>query len=111
MSWNIYFFETNRGGKPVKEFIRKQNQSAIAKIAREIDLLAQYGIFLSMPHSKRLDKKIYELRIRGKEEIRILYGFNKKDIYLLHAFKKQTQATPSKEINTALQRLTLLTLR
>jgi len=62
-----------------------------------------------MPHSKQLTKGLYELRIRGKEEIRILYCFKEKDVYLLHGFKKQTQKTPSKEIAIALKRIRLLT--
>lgn len=59
-----------------------------------------------MPHAKQLDSGLYELRVRGKEEIRVLYGFKQKTIYLLHAFKKQTQKTPRKEIETAVKRLT-----
>lgn len=109
MAWKIIFFETNRGEKLVKEFLFKQNKAARSKITREIDLLAQYGFALKMPHSKRLSTDIFELRVRGKEEIRVLYTFVKNDIYLLHAFKKQTQTTPQKEIEIARQRLTLLT--
>ena len=62
-----------------------------------------------MPHSKQLAKGLYELRVRGKEEVRILYCFKKKDIYLLHGFKKQTQKTPGKEIEIALKRIEMLT--
>lgn len=43
--------------------------------------------------------------IRSKQEIRIIYCFKNRNIYLLHAFKKQTQKTPRKEIETALKRL------
>lgn len=62
-----------------------------------------------MPHSKKLTTDLYELRIRGKQETRIIYGFIKNNIYLLHAFKKQKQQTPRKEIETALKRLCSLT--
>lgn len=109
MSWKICFFETARGEKIIKEFFRKQNKSVQGKIIREIDLLEQYGYALKMPHSKRLNQDLFELRIRGKEEIRILYSFIGENIHLLHVFKKQTQKTPSKEIATASSRLGLLT--
>jgi phage-related protein len=60
---------------------------------------------LGLPHSKALGGGLYELRIRGKEEIRIFYCFLKgKTICLLHAFKKQTQETPTKDLQLALQR-------
>ena len=108
MVWNIYFFQTSRGEKVVKEFIKKLQSKTIGKIAQHIDLLKIHGPFLGMPYSKRLVKEVYELRIRGKEEIRILYTASKNNIYLLHAFKKQTQKTPSKEIKTAESRKLIL---
>jgi len=46
-----------------------------------------------------------ELRIRGKEELHIVYCFKNQAIYLLHAFKKQTQKTPQKELETAQKRM------
>jgi len=105
MSWNVIVFESKRGEKPVEEFIKSLEKSAIAKVGQEIDLLEKHGPYLAMPHSKKLNNDLYELRIRGRQEIRILYAFVKKDIYLLHAFKKKTQKTPRKEINTATSHL------
>lgn len=105
MVWNIIAFETDRGEKPVEEFLKSLDEPTIAKASHEIDLLEKHGPYLSMPHSKKLTAKLYELRIRGKQEIRIIYGFIKNDIYLLHAFKKQKQQTPRKELETALKRL------
>ena len=93
MTWKIYFFQTQRDEKVVKEFITSHSGKTIGKISHHIDLLQTHGPFLGMPYSKKLSKEIYELRIRGKEEIRILYSFSKNTIYLLHAFKKQTQKT------------------
>lgn len=108
MVWNIYFFETPRGEKIVKEFIKKLQAKTIAKISQNIDLLEKHGPFLGMPYSKMLVKGIYELRIRGKEEIRIFYTFSGRSIYLLHSFKKKTQKTPIKEIKIAVERKKLL---
>ena len=106
MTWNIYFFQTPRGEKVVKEFIKKLQGNTIGKVSQNIDLLKTNGPFLGMPYSKRLVKEIYELRTRGKEEVRILYTFSRNNIYLLHAFKKQTQGTPKKEIKIAEDRRT-----
>lgn len=108
MSWNIVFFETPRGEKPVKEFMKAQQPQAKAKIAHMFDLLEEYGSFLGMPHAKRIDDKLFELRVRGKQEIRIVYAFRKQTAYLLHAFKKQTQKTPQRELDIALKRLDII---
>lgn len=109
MAWNIFLYETVRGEKPVKEFIKLLSPITIAKIAHTIDLLKQYGSSLNMPHSKKITNNLYELRIRGKQEIRIFYVFKEKDIYLLHAFQKKSQKMPLKELKTALSRMRLLT--
>jgi|SRR5476651_2701630 len=106
MDWKVIFFESKRGEKPIEEFFEKQQLSARTKMLHLFELLEVYGSQLGMPHSKQLSSGIYELRVRGKEEIRVFYGFKKKTIYLLHAFKKQTQKTPRKELDTALNRLT-----
>lgn len=109
MEWKVIEYESIRGKRPVSEFIKKQQSQAIAKIAHLIDLLEIHGSLLNMPHSKKLETNLYELRIRGKEEIRIIYGFIRKTIYLLSGFKKQKQKTPKKEIETARQRYLSLT--
>lgn len=105
MLWIIKLYESKRGEKFVEEFIKSREPQTISKISHQIDLLERYGHLLGMPHSKKLTSDLYELRIRGKQEIRITYTFKNKNIYLLHAFKKQTQKTPRKEIDTSLKRI------
>lgn len=109
MEWKILEYETTRGERPVTEFIKNQQPQAIAKIVHLIDLLEIHGSLLGMPHAKKLETDLYELRVRGKEEIRIIYGFIEKTIYLLSGFKKQKQKTPKKEIEIARQRYLSLT--
>ena len=109
MAWNVVVFESKRGEKFVEEFVKSQDAKTIAKVGNEIDLLEKHGPILGMPHAKKLTSGLYELRIRGKQEIRIIYSFVKDNIYLLHAFKKQTQKTPAREIEIAVNRLHSLT--
>ena len=108
MQWHITLFETQSGDKPVETFIRSLDQPTIAKISHKIDLLQAYGTFVTLPHAKKIAPELYELRIRGKTEIRIIYTFKQTHIYLLHAFKKKTDKIPSKEIKIATQRFQLL---
>lgn len=105
MAWEIKTYETARGEKPVDEFLKKLSSKTKAKLTHIFDLLTLYGNMLRMPYSKRLDKNLYELRIRGAQEVRILYCFKGQRIILLHTFKKQTQKTPRKEIGIALKRI------
>lgn len=108
--WSVETYETSSGEKIVDEFIKKQQPAAKAKIAHTVKLLRQYGNRLGLPQSKALRDGLYELRIKGKQEIRIFYCFTfGKNIILLHIFKKQTQQIPQKELNTAMQRMKNLT--
>jgi len=108
MTWNIVSFESVRGEQPVEEFIKSLDKATISKFTHEVDLLEKHGPFLKMPHSKKITRDLYELRIRGKQEVRIIYGFKENEIYLLHAFLKKTQQIPSKEIKIAEQRFAIL---
>lgn len=105
MTWKVKFFQTARGDCPVKEFIEKQDFSTGAKIAHFIELLENYGPFLKPPYMKKLQNRLYELRISGKIAIRIFYTMYRNEYYLLHAFKKKSQKTPMKELRVAIDRI------
>ena len=108
MSWKILLHETWRREKPVETFIVSLPKKTQAKVAHVIDLLHEHGHKLGMPYSKQLSGGLYELRIRSVPSVRIFYTFRKMNIYLLHAFKKKTQNTPRKELETARKRLETL---
>jgi len=58
--------------------------------------------------SKKVAKNIYELRIVSNLSIRIFYTFHKRNIWILHAFKKKSQKIPYKELKIASSRLNYL---
>ena len=92
----------------IEEFIQSLEKQTIAKVLHTIDLLEEFGHQLGAPHSKKVRGKIFELRVRGVQEIRILYTFHKSYIVFLHGFIKKSQKTPKKEINTAFAKLRTL---
>lgn len=97
-------FTNPRGDSPIKDFLNKLDDSSHAKTIKIIELLQTHGPALPPPYSKKLVKDIYELRTSGQIAVRILYTKYQNTFYLLHAFKKETQKTPLKEIQTALDR-------
>ena len=103
MNHSVLFFQTARGDYPVKEFIEKQERTTITKVNLSIRLLIDYGPFLKPPDIKKLQNKLYELRIPGKSSVRIFYTVDKDkgEYYLLHAFIKKSQKTPAKELKVA----------
>lgn len=94
---DIHFFDDE-----LERFIQGLEKSSIAKILRTLDLLEKFGNKLGMPHSKPLKDGLFELRIRGVQEIRIIYVFHKRSVVLLHGFSKKTQKLPVKHLNIAL---------
>lgn len=109
MLWKTYFYKTNRGEELVKEFIIELEPKTQGKALSYIDMLKEHGPLLGMPYAKKITTEIYELRLRGKLEVRIFYGFIGNEICLLHAFKKQTNKTPTQEIELAQNRFRSLT--
>lgn len=108
----IEFWETSSGRSPVEEFITELPAKTQEKIVWAIDKLETYGT--KLVHEGKLLVKLvgynlYELRVKiNKIFYRILLVFIGTTAWLLHAFKKKTNNTPIKEINTALGRSKLL---
>lgn len=105
MTWKVLFFQTPRGDSPVEDFIKEQDEATYAKILQSMRLLVNSGPFLKPPYIKKLQNKLYELRISGKVAIRIFYTIANNNYYLLHAFKKKSQKMSSKELKLALDRM------
>ena len=93
----------------VDDFIENLQKPVDARADRMIDLLKQFGTDVGMPYSKSLGNKLFELRIRGQQEVRIFYTFYQGEAVLLHGFIKKTQKTPLREIETAKKKIKALT--
>ncbi len=89
----------------VEEFISTLQKPARTKVTESLDLLEEFGEDLMMPHCKKIKKNLFELRIGGKQKVRIFYTFYKGAIFLLHGFVKKTTRIPERELDVTLQRL------
>ena len=105
--FTIEFFE-HRKTKPPEKLLYSLSKNTISKTLRYFDLLENYGPLIGMPYVKKITSSLYELRIRGREEVRFLFTCKRTNITILHGFKKKKQKIPQKEIKTALGRLTLI---
>jgi phage-related protein len=92
-------------GDGVVGFIKSLEKPTIAKVLRTIDLLELYGYRLTLPHCKKIIDNLWELRIRGNQEVRIFYTQQNGTYFLLHGFIKSTQKTPPREIQRAIHEL------
>ncbi len=107
--YRIVLYQMSPKRRPVEKFIKSLDGKTQAKLIRIIELLKEYGLDIGMPHSKYVKNGIFELRIRGKVEVRIFYVVQKKTIILLHGFIKKTNKIPDKELRLTLSRAKQLT--
>ncbi len=106
MAWKIVYFISSSDENPVSNFIDGCPKKQQVKILRILKHLEEYGVQAVIPHLKKLSgTPFWEIRILGKDNIRIIYVIElKKMIVLLHGFFKKTRKTARKEIEVCYQR-------
>lgn len=106
-NWKIIYYHSPANQNPVFDFIQQLNPMAKAKVINAINLLEEYGVIQGVLNLKKLSgTPLWEIRILGKDNIRIFYvTASQRTVILLHGFIKKKQQTDKKEIKTALERL------
>jgi phage-related protein len=108
MNYEVIFYEDDRGRSPVKDLLdeldakarsNKQAKQLLSKFALYIEMLEQSGTRSGLPYTKHIGNGIWELR--PKDHRVFFFGWEGNTIVLLHAFRKDTQKTPQKEIDRA----------
>lgn len=87
----------------IEKFIKSLERTSLGKTSKTIILLKTFGSNLGMPHSKRIAINLFELRVRGQQEIRIFYSYKNQQAILLSGFIKKSNKTPEREIEKAKQ--------
>lgn len=103
----VVYYTTTTDDSPFDKFLNSLSERQQRKILRILASIKTYGLTTAIPHIKKFTStSLWEIRILGQDNIRVLYAALVSDrILLLHGFVKKTQQTPKKEINIALNRL------
>jgi phage-related protein len=91
MNWKIDFYDG------VADQILSMPPKIQARMIKLLELMEKHGANIGWPHSKSLGDGLFEIRAKAKEGIgRGLFCYLRgKHIYVLHAFVKKSQKTPS----------------
>lgn len=104
--YSVEYYLSSSGENPVVIFLDSLSHREQAKVLRIFQHLEAYGLQSILPHVKKLTgTPFWEIRILGKDSIRILYLIPKKEtVLVLHGFIKKTQKTSPAEFKIALKR-------
>lgn len=104
---NIYYYVSPSGDNPVANFLDSLTEKQQGKITRIFAHIKERGLGIYIPNVKKLTgTKFWEIKIVGKNSLRVIYAIiYKGDVLLLNGFIKKSQKTPIKEIKTSKTRL------
>jgi phage-related protein len=108
VDWQIIFYIDQDRSEPVKDYILRQSDGAIAEILHVFKLLRQFNVNLGMPYVRKIGKTgIRELRIKHGSDIHRIFfcALEENKFKLLHAFTKKQDKTPEAEMKLAIQRM------
>jgi Phage-related protein len=101
----VYYYRKSSGKIPVLEFIKSLPDHDKQRIFFDLSLINQKGLKNCGLSLRHLDGKLWEIRFKLSAGYRIFYCLITEDIFLLHAYKKQSQKAPEKEIAIAINRM------
>ncbi len=100
----VFFFATESGREPVREWFKEQSESDKRTIGIDI-MTVQFSWPLGYPLIEKIDPDLWEIRITISKGIaRVLFTVIEDKILLLHAFIKKTQKIPADELKLARKR-------
>lgn len=106
--YQIYLYKTSSGRRIIADFIKSLEEVDRDRIRTGIRILKEHGLtLLKTKWMKKIyhSPDIYELRITGRNEVRLLLIRYKISFFLIiHAFVKKTQKIPKQELTLAIKR-------
>lgn len=101
----IHFFRSETGNEPVRDWLKSLTALDRKMIGEDLKTV-QFGWPLGMPLVRKMDKDLWEVRVRLDNRIaRILFTITRTHLVLLHGFIKKSNNTPKDDLALAKRRL------
>lgn len=102
----VIFYRTAAGSEPVREYFAELPLSEKAAAADAFSAIRKHGFRAPGIVFRHMQGKLWEFRVLGTVSHRVFYvSVDGPTMVLLHAFKKQGQKTPIRELRLAVRRM------
>lgn len=100
---HVSFYETASGQSPVEKFIEDLPKNDQVRFAEVIVGIEEQGLSYSRAQFRQLRGKLWEIKFSSRcGGFRMTYVLIQSDeMVILHAFRKTTQKTPSRDLDLA----------
>lgn len=107
MRWEVFYYQTERGGSPIEDFLNALPKKARAKCIAYMDMLEEFGFNLPRTFIAKVRGDLWELRPEwAGTEYRFLYfAMIGQRLVILHAIAKKTQKLKTNDIELAEARM------
>jgi phage-related protein len=105
-TWTVLKYKTASGRRLITKYVNELVSDDQYRAQRQFERLAKYGIQWGPPHVKHVQDNIYRLKLQtnhGHHRF-LFFLFRSRYFVILHAFRKQTNAIPQKDIDIAIRR-------
>ncbi len=101
----VRFYRSANNHEPVRSWLLDLNSDDRKDIGLDIKTV-EYGWPLGMPLVRKMDKDLWEVRVRlsGTQIARVLFTVHHSEMVLLHGFVKKSQKTPTSDLQLAKKR-------
>lgn len=105
MAYQVVLYRSSAKIREVEAFLDELNERQRVKVLRQVSYLVEFGLTAANPGLKKVSSTVlWEVRILGKDNIRLICVEVKRIVYVLHVFFKKKQKTPAREFRIATQR-------
>jgi len=99
----IRYYMTTRGERPVEKYILGLPRREAAAVEAVLSLLMKHGVGASGVSCRQIDAKLWEIKAGAHRVFYVIV--TGPEMVLLHAYRKQAQKAPRKELDLARRRM------
>ena len=99
----LRYYTTPRGDRPVANYIEELSRADQAGMAVALTEIAERGFEARGVTFRQIEGKLWEVRIGPHRVFYVLH--RQEEMVLLHAYRKQTQKAPARQLEIARRRM------